>query len=106
MTKSELLQQAETSFNQLRETFLVKEYNRLVEVIAYWLPRDLENNLSASGFIFYKPAYPYISETIWDVLEKIKKEGIEYHAYSSCVKDKDGNPVLFYKLIIPLRKGE
>lgn len=106
MTKSELLQHAETLFNQLRETFLAKEYNRLVEVIAYWLPRDLKNNLKASEFIFYQPVYPYISETIWKVLEKIKEEGMEYHAYSSCIKDWDGTPVLFYTLIIPLKKGE
>lgn len=106
MTKSELLQQAETSFNQLKATFLTKEYNRLIEVIAHWIPRDLENNLSASEFIFYQPIYPDISETIWNVLEELRKEGIEYHAYSSCVKDKDGDPVLFYKLIIPLKRGE
>ena len=92
--------------NRLKEMSIVEEYTRIINIIAAWLPRDLENNLPASEFIFYKPAYPFISETIWDVLERLRKEGIEYHAYSSCVKDKDGDPVLFYKLIIPLRKGE
>lgn len=82
------------------------ELNRILKIISDWLPFDIENGFKTSEFIFYKPAYPFISETIWDVLEKIRKDGIEYHAYSSCVKDKDGDPVLFYKLIIPLSKGE
>ena len=96
----------ELANNRLKEASIVEEYSRIIKIIADWLPRDLENNLQASEFIFYKPAYSFISETIWDVLEKIRKDGIEYHAYSSCVKDKDGDPVLFYKLIIPLSKGE
>ena len=92
--------------NRLKETSIVEEYSKIIKIIAGWLPRDLKNNLPASEFVFYQPVYPYISETIWNVLEKIRKEGIEYHAHSSCVKDKDGNPVLFYRLIIPLKKGE
>lgn len=96
----------ELANNLLKEASIVEEYSRIIKIIADWLPRDLENNLQASEFIFYKPAYPFISETIWDVLKKIKEEGIEYHAYSSCAKDKDGDPVLFYKLIIPLKRGE
>ena len=92
--------------NATDELAKVEEYGRIIKNIANWFLRDTENNLSASEFIFYEPAYPYISETFFEVLEKLREFKMKYYAYSSCIKDKDGNPVLFYRLIIPLKKGE
>ena len=90
--------------NQFHVNGADNELNRILKIISDWLPFDIENGFKTSEFIFYKPVYPHISENFSKVADLLREYDIKFSAYSACVKDKDGEPVLFYKLIIHLRE--
>lgn len=81
-----------------------QDYTRIINCIRIWMESDIENNLPTSEFIFWKVMYPHISENFFKVADLLKEDGVKFSAYSACVKDQDGEPVLFYKLIIHLRE--
>ena len=83
-----------------------QDYTRIINAIRVWMEIDMENNLSTSELIFYKPVYPHISKNFFKVANLLKEYGVKFSAYSACEKGKDGEPVLFYKLIIRLREGK
>lgn len=90
--------------NQFHVNGTDNELNRILKIISDWLPFDIENGLKTSEFIFSKPVYPHISENFSKVADLLREYDIKFSAYSACVKDKYGDPVLFYKLIIHLRE--
>ena len=81
-----------------------QDYTRIINSIRIWMESDIENNLPTSEFIFWKVMYPHISEIFPKVADLLREYDIKFSAYSACDKDKDGEPVLFYKLIIHLRE--
>lgn len=90
--------------NQFHVNGTDEELNKMLRTIFSWHPFTIENRFKTLEFIFWKPAYPHISENFFKIADLLKEYDIKFSAYSACVKDKDGEPVLFYKLIIHLRE--
>lgn len=78
----------------------VREYMRLLNTLRC----ELENDCTVREFTFYEHTYRYISEYFFKITDILRKCGVKFNAYSSCKKDDNGEPMLFYKLTIQPRE--